>query len=121
MCLSLLYMLPKFVSYIMLNTYFLLLSYADILYLSHHTKIAYHFIIQHKRIPRHTEGLLDTATFPINYFSISQVGQFFKDLSDWFPSKLPENYWRFMKTEDYGPAIDPPPELGPEISNPLYE
>lgn len=75
----------------------------------------------YKKIPRHTEGLLDASTFPINYFAITQVCQFFKDLNDWFPSKLPDNFWRFMRTEMYGPAIDPPPELGPTEKVSIYE
>lgn len=74
----------------------------------------------YKKIPRHTEGLLDPCTFPVNYFAISQVAQFFNDLNDWFPSKLPDNFWRFMRTELYGPAIDPPPELGPEEKVSIY-
>lgn len=74
-----------------------------------------------KKIPRHTEGLLDASTFPINYFAITAVCQFFKDLNDWFPSKLPDNFWRFMKTEEYGPAIDPPPELGPAEKVSIYD
>lgn len=76
----------------------------------------------HKRIPRHTEGLIEPSTFPINYFAITQVCQFFKDLDDWFPSKLPKDYWRFMRTELYGANIDPPPsELGPDEKVSIYE
>eukprot|EP00250_Pteridium_aquilinum_P010810 c19642_g1_i1 orf=254-1516(+) len=75
----------------------------------------------YKKIPRHTEGLLDASTFPINYFAVTQVCQFFKDLDDWFPSKLPDNFWRFMRTEMYGPAIDPPPELGPADKGSIYD
>ncbi|KAH7280571.1 hypothetical protein KP509_36G003400 [Ceratopteris richardii] len=76
----------------------------------------------YKRIPRHTEGLIETNTFPINYFAVSKVCQFFSDLEDWFPAKLPDNFWRFSRTELYGAQIDPPPsELGPDEKVSIYD
>ncbi|MCO5594565.1 hypothetical protein L7F22_048597 [Adiantum nelumboides] len=76
----------------------------------------------YKRIPRHTEGILEASTFPVNYFSVSQVCQFFNDFDEWFPKELPKNFWRFMRTELYGAAIDPPPsELGPAEKVPIFE
>lgn len=68
----------------------------------------------YKKIPRHTEGLLDVDTFPINYFAITNVAQAYKDLKDWFPKELPDNYWRFNRIHAYGAQIDPAPPVGPE-------
>ncbi|KAG0631205.1 hypothetical protein M758_1G235300 [Ceratodon purpureus] len=70
----------------------------------------------HKRIPRHTEGLLTGDMFPINYFSVSEVSQQFTDFQDWFTDELPDSYWRFNKIHSYGAAIDEPPLLGPAFS-----
>ena len=72
--------------------------------------------LQHKRIPRHTEGLLTGDMFPINYFSVSEVSQQFTDFQDWFTDELPDSYWRFNKIHSYGAAIDEPPLLGPAFS-----
>lgn len=73
---------------------------------------------QHKKLPRHTEGLLSGDMFPINYFSVSEVSQRFDDFQDWFQgSELPDSYWRFNRIHSYGAQVDPPPLLGPAYSS----
>lgn len=67
----------------------------------------------HKQIPRHTEGMLRSSEFNINYFAIGEVSLRFRDLQDWFPKELPPDEWRFAKLESYGSAIDPAPPVGP--------
>eukprot|EP00271_Cylindrocystis_brebissonii_P016482 TRINITY_DN4012_c0_g1_i2.p1 TRINITY_DN4012_c0_g1~~TRINITY_DN4012_c0_g1_i2.p1 ORF type:complete len:471 (+),score=118.13 TRINITY_DN4012_c0_g1_i2:152-1414(+) len=61
----------------------------------------------HKKVARHTEGLLAIDQFPSNYFSISEVAQKFDDFKEWFTSELPETYWRFNKIHSYGDENSP--------------
>jgi len=70
-------------------------------------KAAFAFLL-HKRVERHTEGLLISNQFPINYFSMSEVEQWFPDFGDLFNKKTPESYWRFdiQHTYGYGAAAD---------------
>ena len=58
-----------------------------------------------KGVQRQTDGLLTISEFPINYFSISEVHQFFDDFDSFFGDdwlKDAEAFWRFNRTEDYG-------------------
>ncbi|KAH9299748.1 hypothetical protein KI387_031430 [Taxus chinensis] len=67
----------------------------------------------HKQIPRHTEGMLRSSEFNINYFAIGEVYLRFRELQEWFSKELPPHEWRFAKLEMYGAHIDPPPPVGP--------
>eukprot|EP00243_Klebsormidium_subtile_P004783 TRINITY_DN18939_c0_g1_i1.p1 TRINITY_DN18939_c0_g1~~TRINITY_DN18939_c0_g1_i1.p1 ORF type:complete len:432 (+),score=103.11 TRINITY_DN18939_c0_g1_i1:146-1441(+) len=69
-----------------------------------------------KKIARQTEGLLHSETFPINYFSVSEVEQWFDDFKIMFDNQeLVGNYWRFNRLYDYGAGYsDSNPELGPQ-------
>lgn len=73
----------------------------------------------HKKVPRHTEGLLEVDTFPINYFCVSEVAQRFNDLNEWFSTELPDDFWRFNRIHAYGASIDPAPPVGPENTVPV--
>jgi hypothetical protein len=58
-----------------------------------------------KRVPRQTEGMLISSQFHSNYFSASEVHQFFDDFEGEFPrGALPGDggFWRFNRTQDYG-------------------
>ena len=46
--------------------------------------------------------MLVSNQFPINYFSMSEVEQWFPDFGDLFGKTTPEAYWRFDKQADYG-------------------
>ncbi|KAL3161552.1 hypothetical protein ABBQ32_010419 [Trebouxia sp. C0010 RCD-2024] len=64
------------------------------------------FLLQ-KKEPRHTEGLMLSSQFPINYFSISELDQVFPDFQELYAStgKRLEGdgkFWRFNKLHDYG-------------------
>lgn len=67
----------------------------------------------HKHIPRHTEGMLRSSEFNINYFAIGEVSLRFRELQEWFSKKLPADEWRFAKIQSYGALIDPAPPVGP--------
>lgn len=73
----------------------------------------------YKKVPRHTEGLLTSDMFPINYFAVSEVAQKFTELKDWFPLDLPENYWRFNRIHSYGNETAPTSDV-PETLSPKY-
>lgn len=68
-----------------------------------------------KKIVRQTEGLLTSETFPINYFAVSEVEQWFDDFKMMFDGQeLVGNYWCFNRLYDYGAGLtDSNPELGP--------
>jgi len=36
-------------------------------------------LILAKKLPRHNEGMLGTAEFPVNYFTVSEMEQWFTD------------------------------------------
>ena len=57
-----------------------------------------------KQIPRRTEGILACSQFPVNYFSVSEVHQFFADFEEEFEDGLEGvgKFWRFNRTQDYG-------------------
>lgn len=64
---------------------------------------AFAFLLR-KKVPRRTEGMLTGSQFTTNYFSISEVHQFFPDFQEEFEEALPgdEKFWRFNRTKDYG-------------------
>eukprot|EP01018_Ginkgo_biloba_P034903 Gb_22550 [translate_table: standard] len=66
-----------------------------------------------KKIPRHTEGVLRSSEFNINYFAIGEAAQRFEDIQEWFEKELPDDHWRFVKTNSYGAHVDPAPPVGP--------
>lgn len=58
-----------------------------------------------KDVHRQTEGMLKSSDFPINYFAVSEVHQWFDDFEDYFGDWLqrgPHEFWRFNRTQDYG-------------------
>lgn len=67
----------------------------------------------HKQIPRHTEGMLRSREFNINYFAAGEVTLRYRDLQEWFSKTLPADEWRFAKLHSYGAQIDPAPPVGP--------
>jgi hypothetical protein len=69
-----------------------------------------------KKILRQTEGLLTSETFPINYFAVSEVEQWYDDFKIMFDNqKLVGDYWRFNRIYDYGAGYsDSNPDLGPQ-------
>ena len=49
--------------------------------------------------------MLVSSQFPVNYFSVSEVHQFFDDFeAELAPGALPGDggFWRFNRTQDYG-------------------
>ncbi|KAK9837885.1 hypothetical protein WJX74_007198 [Apatococcus lobatus] len=69
-----------------------------------------------KRVQRQTEGLLLSAQFPINYFSISEVEQNFPDFEAAWEGhgiQLPGDgkFWRFNKIHNYGSSDEDPSSL----------
>ncbi|DBB04825.1 hypothetical protein WJX82_007389 [Trebouxia sp. C0006] len=72
----------------------------------HVVAMAFTFLLQ-KKEPRHTEGLMLSSQFPINYFSISELDQVFPDFQVLYTSKGmmlggDGKFWRFNKLHDYG-------------------
>lgn len=63
------------------------------------------FLLRHK-VPRQTEGMILSSQFPINYFAVSEVEQFFADFAEEYEDLGPlpgkDSFWRFNRTEDYG-------------------
>ena len=59
-----------------------------------------------KDVPRQTEGMMKSSEFPINYFAVSEVQQFFDDFEEFYKAEwlvgAPHMYWRFNRTQDYG-------------------
>jgi hypothetical protein len=55
-----------------------------------------------KGVPRHTEGIMLSSEFPINYFAVSEVTQHFDDFADAWGGALKKDFWRFNRTQDYG-------------------
>ncbi|KAL4530637.1 hypothetical protein Ndes2437B_g04120 [Nannochloris sp. 'desiccata'] len=60
-----------------------------------------------KEVPRQTDGMLLSSEFPINYFSVSEVHQFFDDFEEFFQGEWLKKgdyheFWRFNRTQDYG-------------------
>ncbi|QDZ19590.1 hypothetical protein HOP50_03g21080 [Chloropicon primus] len=59
-----------------------------------------------KKVSRKTEGILNSNEFPINYFALSTVEQFFGDFAVAFEDEdcLPgeDKFWRFNRIHTYG-------------------
>ena len=90
---------------------------------------AFAFVIE-EELQRQTEGLLLMTQFPINYFAVADLDQRFDGYRDHFRkwtgvaltgeiSRMMilsnrmtscfltgDRFWRFMRTEDYGPALE---------------
>lgn len=94
-----------------------------------------------KKIPRHSEGIRANSQFPVNYFSVTDVHQFFADFEEEFALeeeeedghdaktttsngsstsanskgafRLPDEqeFWRFNKVKDYGYKDEDPKAL----------
>eukprot|EP00882_Tetradesmus_deserticola_P011845 GHRQ01012537.1.p1 GENE.GHRQ01012537.1~~GHRQ01012537.1.p1 ORF type:complete len:274 (+),score=150.52 GHRQ01012537.1:738-1559(+) len=77
-------------------------------------------LILHLKMPRHRDGMLGTADFPVNYFTISEMEQWFPD--DFGASFLhttgkelvdgQDFFWRMNKIHDYGGKLEDPTTLG---------
>lgn len=74
---------------------------------------AFSLLLQ-KKVERHTEGIIPSSTFPVNYFTVSEMEQWYgeefgavfhrltgQDLRDGDGT-----YWRFNRLHDYGPAAE---------------
>ena len=67
-----------------------------------------------KKVDRKTEGMLMSNQFPINYFALSTVDQWFGDFALAFETKAGEEaklpgedkFWRFNRIHDYGWSAD---------------
>eukprot|EP00898_Chlorokybus_atmophyticus_P000904 jgi/Chlat1/1814/Chrsp135S02135 len=67
-----------------------------------------------KRMPRKTEGLLASGVFPVNYFTISEVEQWFDDFPKMFNVTTPaRDRWGFNRLHTYGTQAEGSPLLGP--------
>jgi hypothetical protein len=77
------------------------------------------------RLPRHTEGMLPVAQFPVNYFTISEVEQ-------WFPDAFAaaflqatgadledgtDSMWRMNRLHDYGGKLEDPQSLSSALGS----
>lgn len=68
-----------------------------------------------RKIPRQTEGMLHNGQFPINYFSVSALEQWFDDeYADCFERMTgkrlrydDDKYFRFNRTFDFGEYREP--------------
>jgi hypothetical protein len=80
--------------------------------------------ILHKKMPRHSEGMLSSAEFPVNYFAVSEMEQWYeqefatsflhtcgKELQDGN-----DFFWRMNKIHDYGGKLEDPRGLGAAMS-----
>ena len=64
-----------------------------------------------KKVSRKTEGILSSNEFPINYFAVSTVEQWFDDFALAFEEEeggLPgeDKFWRFNRIHNYGWSAD---------------
>lgn len=67
-----------------------------------------------KKVSRKTEGMLNSNEFPINYFALSTVEQWFGDFALAFEECEEEEeclpgegkFWRFNRIHDYGWSAD---------------
>lgn len=78
-------------------------------------KKAFAFLL-YKKVQRQTEGLMETTQFPINYFAISELEQWFPDFRDVFEQQPTGDFWRFHRVHGYGSQIESDKylKLGPE-------
>jgi hypothetical protein len=93
----------------------------------------FEFLLKRK-VPRQTEGILLSSEFTINYFSLSQVEQFYKNFAEEYANcqvgssnsdgdgnnkALPDEqrFWRFNRIHDYGAAkLDDPKKFAKQMS-----
>eukprot|EP00803_Ostreobium_quekettii_P010351 evm.model.scf_81.7 EVM.evm.TU.scf_81.7 scf_81:74400-78145(-) len=71
-------------------------------------ELVFSFLLANK-VPRHTEGMLLSSQFPINYFSISELEQWFDEFKGVFSSigdLKGSEFWRFNRLFDYGGVND---------------
>jgi hypothetical protein len=76
------------------------------------------------KLPRHSEGMLTPAEFPVNYFTVSEIEQ-------WWPEEFAASFlhvtgehlrpgqdyfWRMNKIHDYGAKLEDPTSLGAALS-----
>lgn len=80
------------------------------------------------KVCRQTDGLLLSSQYPVNYFSITQLEQWFRDDfraelakvigSKAYDTERNENFWRFNKIHDYGPMnLETAEELDIALTN----
>lgn len=73
-------------------------------------------LLLHLKMPRHRDGMLGTADFPVNYFTISEVEQWFPEdfAATWLAVTGKEMtdgqdfFWRMNKIHDYGGKLEDP-------------
>lgn len=81
-------------------------------------------LMLHLKMPRHSEGMLGSAEFPVNYFTISEMEQWYPD--DFAASFLhitgknlvdgQDFFWRMNKIHDYGGKLEDPTTLGAALT-----
>ncbi|WIA16386.1 hypothetical protein OEZ86_007875 [Tetradesmus obliquus] len=77
-------------------------------------------LLLHLKMPRHRDGMLGTADFPVNYFTIGEVEQWFPEdfAATWLAVTGKEMtdgqdfFWRMNKIHDYGGKLEDPTTLG---------
>eukprot|EP00958_Prasinococcus_capsulatus_P012325 scaffold1229_cov400-Prasinococcus_capsulatus_cf.AAC.6 len=63
---------------------------------------AFAVLLGQKDMQRRTEGLISPLTFPINYFTVSEVEQYYPEaFQKMFDKKLPGGFWHFSRVVDY--------------------
>eukprot|EP01025_Chloroclados_australasicus_P037403 TRINITY_DN3818_c0_g1_i1.p1 TRINITY_DN3818_c0_g1~~TRINITY_DN3818_c0_g1_i1.p1 ORF type:complete len:378 (-),score=40.64 TRINITY_DN3818_c0_g1_i1:469-1602(-) len=78
---------------------------------------AFQFLIS-KRQPLHTEGILISNEFPVNYFSISELCQTFPEFEKLYEEssgQLPDTYWRWNRIHDYWGQMEDPQSLNASV------
>lgn len=58
--------------------------------------------LMHLKIPMQTEGILGVGTFPVNYFNVSLIDQWWPEFGARHGLPGAESVWRFNKTNSYG-------------------
>ncbi len=56
----------------------------------------------HRRVPMQTEGILTNAQFPVNYFAVSQVEQWWPEFGARHTLPGASKFWRFNRIHKYG-------------------
>eukprot|EP01026_Neomeris_dumetosa_P015068 TRINITY_DN15666_c0_g1_i10.p1 TRINITY_DN15666_c0_g1~~TRINITY_DN15666_c0_g1_i10.p1 ORF type:complete len:432 (-),score=53.26 TRINITY_DN15666_c0_g1_i10:230-1381(-) len=78
---------------------------------------AFQFLIS-IREPLHTEGILISNQFPVNYFSVSELCQTFPAFAKLYTEnkgELPDMFWRWNRLHNYGGMIEDPQSLSTSI------
>eukprot|EP00879_Flechtneria_rotunda_P004235 GHRR01004483.1.p1 GENE.GHRR01004483.1~~GHRR01004483.1.p1 ORF type:complete len:434 (+),score=139.37 GHRR01004483.1:216-1517(+) len=81
-------------------------------------------LMLHRKMSRHSEGMLASAEFPVNYFTISEMEQWFDE--EFAASFLhttgkhlqdgQDFFWRMNKIHDYGAKLEDHTNLGSAMS-----